>query len=109
MGVYELLIMNDVLREMVVAEASLDDFRNECRKSRHADPPRSGPAGDPFRPDLGGGDPPRDHARRGLSGALPPACENRGKSPWARERNRAERSRKRGPLRPSNPSANPGM
>jgi type IV pilus assembly protein PilB len=32
MGIYELLMMNDRLREMVVAEASLDDFRNECRK-----------------------------------------------------------------------------
>jgi type IV pilus assembly protein PilB len=25
-------MMNDKLLEMVVAEASLDDFRNECRK-----------------------------------------------------------------------------
>jgi type IV pilus assembly protein PilB len=33
MGIYELLIMNDELREMVVAEASLDDFRTACRKS----------------------------------------------------------------------------
>jgi type IV pilus assembly protein PilB len=32
MGIYELLVMNDSLREMVVAEASLDDFRNACRK-----------------------------------------------------------------------------
>jgi type IV pilus assembly protein PilB len=24
--------MNDTLREMIVAEASLDDFRNACRK-----------------------------------------------------------------------------
>jgi type IV pilus assembly protein PilB len=32
MGIYELLVMNDTLREMVVAEASLDDFRNACRK-----------------------------------------------------------------------------
>jgi type IV pilus assembly protein PilB len=31
-GIYELLIMNDTLREMVVAEASLDDFRTACRK-----------------------------------------------------------------------------
>jgi type IV pilus assembly protein PilB len=31
-GIYELLIMNEKLREMVVAEASLDDFRNECRR-----------------------------------------------------------------------------
>jgi type IV pilus assembly protein PilB len=33
MGIYELLVMNDVLRDMIVAEASLDDFRNACRKS----------------------------------------------------------------------------
>jgi len=33
MGIYELLVMNDELREMIVAEASLDDFRNACRKS----------------------------------------------------------------------------
>ncbi len=32
MGIYELLIMNDALREMIVAEASLDDFRTACRK-----------------------------------------------------------------------------
>ena len=32
MGIYELLVMNDTLREMVVSEASLDDFRNACRK-----------------------------------------------------------------------------
>jgi type IV pilus assembly protein PilB len=31
-GIYELLVMNDDLREMVIAEASLDDFRNACRK-----------------------------------------------------------------------------
>jgi type IV pilus assembly protein PilB len=32
MGIYELLVMNDTLREMVVAESSLDDFREACRK-----------------------------------------------------------------------------
>src|SRR5438270_9853828 len=32
MGIYELLIMNDTLREMVVAESSLDEFRNACRR-----------------------------------------------------------------------------
>ena len=32
MGIYELAIMNDNLREMVVAEVSLDEFRNACRK-----------------------------------------------------------------------------
>ena len=32
MGVFELLIMNDTLREMVVSEVSLDEFRNACRK-----------------------------------------------------------------------------
>ena len=32
MGIYELLMMNDALREMVVAEVSLDEFRNACRK-----------------------------------------------------------------------------
>src|SRR5271156_166691 len=31
-GIYELLVMNDTLREMVVSEASLDDFRTACRK-----------------------------------------------------------------------------
>ena len=31
-GIYELLVMNDTLREMIVAEASLDDFRTACRK-----------------------------------------------------------------------------
>ncbi len=33
MGIYELLLMNDTLREMVVAETSLDDFRAACRKA----------------------------------------------------------------------------
>ena len=32
MGIYELLVMNDTLREMIVAESSLDDFRDACRK-----------------------------------------------------------------------------
>jgi type IV pilus assembly protein PilB len=32
MGIYELLVMNDTLREMIVAETSLDEFRNACRK-----------------------------------------------------------------------------
>ena len=32
MGIYELIVMNDVLREMVVAEVSLDEFREACRK-----------------------------------------------------------------------------
>ena len=33
MGIYELLLMTDNLREMIVAETSLDDFRAACRKS----------------------------------------------------------------------------
>jgi type IV pilus assembly protein PilB len=32
MGIFELVAMNDTLREMVVAEASLDEFRTACRK-----------------------------------------------------------------------------
>jgi len=32
MGIYELAIMNDNLRELVVSEVSLDEFRNACRK-----------------------------------------------------------------------------
>ena len=32
MGIYELAIMNEDLREMIVAEVSLDEFRNACRK-----------------------------------------------------------------------------
>ncbi len=32
MGIYELLIMNETLREMVVNEVSLDEFRAACRK-----------------------------------------------------------------------------
>jgi len=31
-GIYELIVMNDVLRDMIVAEVSLDDFREACRK-----------------------------------------------------------------------------
>src|SRR5919202_107796 len=32
MGIYELLVMNEQLREMIMAETSLDEFRNACRK-----------------------------------------------------------------------------
>ena len=32
LGIYELALMNDNLREMIVAEVSLDEFRNACRK-----------------------------------------------------------------------------
>jgi type IV pilus assembly protein PilB len=32
MGIFELLVMNDTLREMIVAEVSLDEFRNAARK-----------------------------------------------------------------------------
>jgi len=32
MGLYELIVMNETLREMIVAEASLDDFRDACKK-----------------------------------------------------------------------------
>ena len=32
MGIYELLVMNETLREMIVAEVSLDEFRDACRK-----------------------------------------------------------------------------
>jgi type IV pilus assembly protein PilB len=32
MGIYELIVMNDVLRDMIVAEVSLDEFREACRK-----------------------------------------------------------------------------
>ena len=32
MGIYELLIMNDALRELIIAETSLDEFRDACRK-----------------------------------------------------------------------------
>jgi type IV pilus assembly protein PilB len=32
MGIYELVIMNDTLRDMIIGEASLDDFRAGCRK-----------------------------------------------------------------------------
>ncbi|WP_337173827.1 ATPase, T2SS/T4P/T4SS family [Paludisphaera sp.] len=31
-GIYELIVMNDILREMIVAEVSLDEFREACRK-----------------------------------------------------------------------------
>ena len=32
MGIYELLVMNEKLRDMIVSEASLDAFRDACRK-----------------------------------------------------------------------------
>ena len=33
MGIYELLIMNDELRDMIVKESSLDEYRAACRRS----------------------------------------------------------------------------
>jgi type IV pilus assembly protein PilB len=32
MGIFELLVMNDELRELIVQEVSLDEFRNACRR-----------------------------------------------------------------------------
>ncbi|HEV3167119.1 MAG TPA: ATPase, T2SS/T4P/T4SS family [Isosphaeraceae bacterium] len=32
MGIFELVVMNETLRDMIVAEASLDEFRDACRK-----------------------------------------------------------------------------
>jgi len=32
MGIYELLVMNEELRELIVSEASLDTFRDACKK-----------------------------------------------------------------------------
>ena len=33
MGIFELVVMNETLRDLVVQEVSLDIFRDECRKS----------------------------------------------------------------------------
>ena len=43
MGIYELLVMNDELRNMVSAGASTDQLREGCRKQRHADAARFRP------------------------------------------------------------------
>ena len=32
MGIFELVLMNDDLRDLIVAEVSLDELRNACRK-----------------------------------------------------------------------------
>src|SRR5579864_300981 len=32
MGIFELVVMNETLRDMIVSEASLDEFREACRK-----------------------------------------------------------------------------
>ncbi len=56
MGIYELLVMNDTLREMVVAEASLDEFRNACRKFGMKTLREVGMEVDPRRADLHRGD-----------------------------------------------------
>ena len=32
MGIYELIVVNEPLREMIIAETSLDEFREACRK-----------------------------------------------------------------------------
>ena len=70
MGIYELLVMNEELREMIVSEASLDAFRDACRKHGMRTLRESGLHGDPRRPDLDRGSRPRDHARRRLIGRL---------------------------------------
>jgi type IV pilus assembly protein PilB len=33
MGIFELLVMNDELRDMIITETSLDEFRDACRRS----------------------------------------------------------------------------
>ena len=62
MGIYELLVMNDTLREMVVAEASLDDFRNACRKFGMRTLREVGHERDPRRADVDRGNHARDDA-----------------------------------------------
>ena len=51
---------------MIVSEASLDDFRDACRKFGMRTLREAGPEGDPRRPDLDRGSHPRDDARRRL-------------------------------------------
>ena len=46
MGMFELMIMNDDLRDMIIAEASTDELRDACRKHGHAHPARGRPEGD---------------------------------------------------------------
>ena len=43
-GIYELVVMNDELRDLISAGASTDELRNACRKHGHGDPARVGPA-----------------------------------------------------------------
>ena len=43
-GIYELLIMNDDLRDMISAGASTDELRAACKRHGHADAARVGPA-----------------------------------------------------------------
>ena len=44
-GIYELLIMNDDLRDLISAGASTDELRAACQRHGHADAARVGPAG----------------------------------------------------------------
>ena len=66
-GIFELIVMNDKLREMVVAEASLDEFREACRKSGMQTLRESGLQAIHDGPDLDRGSHPRDHAGRRVS------------------------------------------
>ena len=42
MGLFELMIMNDELREMIMNNASIDELRNAAAELRHGHAPRSG-------------------------------------------------------------------
>ena len=46
MGIYELMIMNDELRDMITAGASTDELRAACRKHGMGTLREAGPAGD---------------------------------------------------------------
>ena len=51
MGLYEMLVMNDELRDMISANASTDQLRDACDQARHDHPARFRPERDLQRPD----------------------------------------------------------
>ena len=84
MGIYELALMNDNLREMVAAEVSLDEFRNACRKYGMRHPPRIRPPGHQPRTDHHRGNRSGNHdgnLRTGVAGCYYPGTEEAHTNP----------------------------
>ncbi len=64
MAIYEIMTLDDTLREMIMSQASTAVLRDEVAAAGDADPSRVGPAGDLRGPEHDRGSRPRDHRGR---------------------------------------------